>query len=90
MIRVSSIAKVFAAIDEVYEFRNRNGMTDHLYMSQGLAHVPSANRVIVLETAEEDKIVGHVHENLDGTARVTIYSDHNHPLVKKFIELLQR
>ena len=89
-IRVSSIAKVYVAIDEVYEFRNKNDMTDHLYMSQRLANAPSCNRVLVLETSDGDKIVGHVHEYLDGTVRVTIYSDHNHPLVKKFIELLLR
>ena len=39
---------------------------------------------------DRDKVVGNVHEYLDGTVRVTIYSDHNHPLVKKFIELLLR
>ena len=89
-VEVPNLAKVFAAIDEVYEFRNRNDMTDHLYMSQRLANVPSNNRVLILETSDVDKVIGLVHEYLDGTVRVTIYSDHNHPLVKKFIELLLR
>jgi len=83
------LAKVFDALDMVYEFRNRIGMTDHLYMSQRLANVASCNRVLILETSDGDKTVGHVHERLDGSVTVTIYSDHNHPLVKKFIELLQ-